>query len=135
MNLEEMSEKIPEYKKPNILDYASKPLLRPTIRSSAADLLAEIAEEKGFKVDAPTCDYMGSTDNQALVRQAILDNYGQEEVDNYEPAVNVKPRTKWLQDHCVVKEGETALCFIHSYRDGAQVLVALFHEKQVELRL
>lgn len=129
-----MNEKI-DYLKPNIMDYASRDLQRPSIRSSAADLLAEVCAEKGFDKDAPTCEFMGSEDNQALVKTAIREKYGVDEVNKYEPAVNVKPRTKWLQDHCVVKDGELPLCFIHTWRDGGQHIVALFHERQVELRI
>jgi hypothetical protein len=119
----------------NIMDYASKPLLRPTIRVTAADLLTELAAVKGFKPTDSTCDYMGSVDNQTVVKQAIAERWGTDEVARYQPTVNVKPKTTWLQEHYVVKDGEMPLCFIHTWRHGEQYVVALFHEKQVELAL
>ena len=117
------------------LSKSSGQLIKQSIRNTASELLADLAEKKGFDPKKSTCEFMGSVDNQNVVRAAIMERFGQKDADEYEPAINVKPKTKWLQDGYVIKEGEIALCFIHTYRDGTQRTIALYHLLQMELSI
>jgi hypothetical protein len=103
-----------------------------SVRSSAADLLSDLAQKNGFDPEESACNFKGSNDNQEMVRLAIFERWGNEVCENYKPAVNVKPKTAWLQEGCTIKDGENALCFIHTYRKGQPRAVALYHELQVE---
>jgi len=136
MDLNDMAREMQENtdaKKFSIMGEAGKGIMKQSIRTTAADLLSDLAAEKGFKETDECCEFMGSKDNQMVVREAILERYGEEEVDKYQPTINVKPKTKWLQEGYIIKEGEIPLCFIVTWRHGRQWSVALFHEKQMEL--
>ena len=130
MNLINMAKKIETIK---ITRDVSKGVKSQAIPVKAADLLKDLAEKKGFQPEDPSCEFMGSADHVQLVRDAIRDRWGEEISEEYEPAVNVKPKTAWLQDGYVILEGEIPLCFVSTYRNGQRYSVALYHEKQMKL--
>lgn len=136
MSLEDMAKKMQENtddKKFDITGETSKGVFKQSIRTTAADLLSNLAKEKGFKETDECCEFMGSKDNQEVVYEAIVERYGKDEAEKYEPTVNVKPKTKWLQEGYLIKDKEIPLCFIVTWRSGRQWTVALYHQNQVEL--
>lgn len=116
----------------NITSLAGSPVLKLTSRLSAADLLTELAELKGFDPKSSSCHYTGSDVNRLFVQNALYHKYGAKVADEYVPAVNVLPRTEWLKKGYTLKEGETALCVIHTYRDGEVRPVPLYHILQMD---
>lgn len=103
-----------------------------TIKPRASDsLLSEMEERRGFDRSDPSMEYKGSKSNEDYVRRKIYEKYGLDEGDNYVPCVQVKPRTEWLKNGFLIKEGEEPLCFIPTKRKGMMVNVAVYHINQV----
>lgn len=108
------------------------PMEMPEQNDSAAEQLAEICGRTGMDPHADTCNFRGSVKNQVVVYNAIYSKYGPKMADLYKPAVNVRPRTKWLQEGFIVREGQQPLCIIKNYRDGQEWDLELWHQVQVE---
>ncbi len=130
MSLEDMAKKLV---KPEISKDVAKPIMRSSVRTTAADLLTDLAKTHGFNESDECCEFKGSVDNQSVVINAIADKYGMEEAGKYKPTINVKPKTKWLQEGFKIRSGEVPLCFIHTFRDKVLWTVPMWHEKQMEL--
>ena len=101
-------------------------------KTRAAYMLEELEEKCGFNRSEPSMEFKGSDKNEQYVREKIYYKYGEEEAVNYVACVQVKPKTEWLKQGFVPKEGEEPLCFIISNIKGQHRNVALWHIRQVE---
>lgn len=108
----------------------SKPVSDPGGSRAAAQLEVKM-KEHGFTKSDASCEFKGSKQNQQIVKGAILEKYGADEVSKYRPAGNVCPRTEWNKRGFYVPEEEEPLCFITTYRNSQQKRIALFHANQV----
>ncbi len=117
------------------LSHIGSPLIKRTIQNTAAYFLQKIAKANSFNPNDNVCQFAGSIDNQSVVIDALVEKYGHEVASAYDPAVNVLPKTRWLQLGYIIKPEEQALCFIHSYRSGSLKTVALYWKEQVELAI
>ena len=107
---------------------------QPKAQNLAIQMLEELSKKHNLDLKtAECCDFKGSETNQNIVYEAIKNKYGKEEANNYVPAKNVMPKTRWLQKGYVVKNSEKPLTFIQTKRDNEVKNVALFHENQVAL--
>lgn len=101
-------------------------------QAPASRILQRMSEKQGIDLsNAQCCNFKGSKSNVLIVLDALEAKYGEKVASEYEPAVNVKPKTKWLQDGYIVKDGEEPLCFIRTIRNGEEKRVALYHQLQV----
>jgi hypothetical protein len=100
----------------------------------AEQMLAELSKKHNLDLKtAECCDFKGSETNQNIVYEAIKNKYGEEEANEYVPAQNVMPKTRWLQKGFVVNKDEKPLTFIQTKRNDEVKNVALFHKNQVAL--
>ena len=109
----------------------SKEIKSPTKESVSGELLTELETQKKFKRTDPSMEYKGSTSNKEFVKRAILEKYGQWEAENYQPCVQVKPKTEWLKLGFYPVE-DKPLCVIPTRRNGVVVDCDLWHLNQVE---
>ena len=100
--------------------------------SQASAILSEMEQRLGFDRSQPSMEYKGSQANEDYVRNNIWCRYGEEEAIAYEPCVQVKPRTEWLKNGFVVKDGQEPLCWVLTKRKGQTVNVAVYHQNQVK---
>ena len=114
---------------------AGRVVQKPFRRTTAADLLRELAKENDFDEADNSCNYKGSIDNQAVVIDALRKKYGDDVAEDYIPSVNVRPKTKWLQEGYCIKRGEKPLCFIHTWHDSVMWTIPVWHKLQVELNI
>jgi len=135
MDILQMANKMTENNKPEISKEVAKEVMQSSVRTTAADLLTDLAKLHGFNEDSQTCEFKGSIDNQAVVKRALVEKYGDGVASEYIPTVNVKPKTKWLQEGYSIKEGEKPLCFIHTWRDHVLWTVPMWHENQMEINI
>lgn len=54
-------------------------------------------------------NYHGSSKTATAVREEILRRYGQSEADLYDPNINARPFSSWLELGYRVKKGEKAI--------------------------
>jgi len=120
-----------EHIDPQVYNHASKPLGNGH-ETQAAAALSELMQEHQFTDEDECMEFMGSISNESHVRQSIFIKYGAEAAEEYEPCVQVKPKTEWLRNGYVIREGEQRLCGIITYHHGQQQEVDMWHINQVE---
>jgi len=110
----------------------SDPVIPVETESKASAILSEMEKRAGFDRSQPSMEFKGSQANENYVRNHIWCMYGEEAATVYEPCVQVKPRTEWLKNGFIIKEGEDPLCWIMTKRNGQMVNVAVYHQNQVK---
>ena len=85
--------------------------------------------------------WTGSEITSDLVRKQIVDRWGQEEANNYDPKSNCLPFNRWIEIGYAVRKGEKALksfIVIEQKNEKGEVIrkypktVNLFYLKQVD---
>lgn len=125
--------KIKTNQKPTLssLATAGAPVSEPIVKTHAAKALAELAEKEGFEPDAESMEYKGSKANEIFVRAQIAAKFGDDHAEEYEPTVQVKPKTAWLQAGWLLIKDEEPLCHITTWRKNTPYSVALYHQLQM----
>lgn len=117
--------------KPGALSKAGSPVVEPIVETQASKALFELSEKKHFDPDAECMEYKGSKQNEIFVRSQIAAKFGDDHAEEYQPTIQVRPKTAWLQAGYVLREGEEPLCHITTWRKGTPYSVALFHQLQM----
>ena len=79
-----------------------------------------------YSMEKKLSNWTGSAVTAELVKDQILDRWGREEADNYDPKSNCLTFSRWLENGYQVKKGEKA---IKSF-----IVIELKNEKGVVIR-